>query len=561
MGAIAPFTHLYFGMADSKNEAAQNPDAFIRSFVEPRNAINELRTRKKFLLLGPKGAGKSAVAWYMELSKSSTELVSVRDVSDLPITDIDKIKTGEGPGLTRGLTAWKLIVLCALLDVILQDQSSPLNAKNEVRRVENELRRRGFMDATLINAVLEATKVTYKIPIPHLGEIFSLEKTSAIHLYNIVPILQRWACSSQGTNRHTLILDGLDSIYLSEPQYFTSIASLVQAVYAINQQLRASESSAHVVLLARNDLFSRLPLADAGKIKEDFGTHLDWRVLSGEPNQARLFQLVNQKAGSLIDNPPQDIVQTYFPKDINLSGRTPRWVETYKFLLDHTRHTPRDLLRLFEYIRQAAEAGNMPLTVEGRLTNEIVKEGANQYVMKYFVDAIRNELVGLQSDLNGPQSDDEISRKIISTLRHLPRRTFTAQEFTQQHFGNQANESQAEADRILTMLFFAGALGNLVRGRSESYLQYYHRREESEIYLRGQLILHNSLARAWNIRWLCASLAAPPGPHGRTRRRGGRPPRHRRLASGRRLWPDLAVHVRSWHTRNRIVRACKGLRT
>ena len=144
----------------------------------------------------------------------------------------------------------------------------------------------------------------------------------------------------------------------------------------------------------------------------------------------------------------------------------------------------------------------MPLTVEGRLTNEIIKEGANQYVMKYFVDAIRNELVGLQSDLNGLQSDDEISRKIISTLRHLPRRTFTSQEFAQEHFGNQAMESRAEVDRILTMSYFAGALGNLVQGRGESYLQYYHRREESEIYLRGQLILHNALARAWNIRWL-----------------------------------------------------------
>ena len=494
MSMIVPFTELYFGMADSKNEANENPDAFIRSFVEPKNIVKDLRDRRKFLLLGPKGSGKSAVAWYMELSKSPTELVSVRDIGELPITEIEKVKTGEDPGLNRGITAWKLIILCALLDLVLEDQSSPLHANGEVHRVETELRKRGFMDSTPTKAVLEAIKTTYKIPIPRVGEIFSREKTSTMHLYNIVPILQQWVCSNRGNNRHTLILDGLDSIYLNAPQYFESIASLVQAVYAINQQLRSSGATAHVVLLARNDLFSRVPLADAGKIKEDFGTHLDWRILSGEPSQARLFQLVNQKAGSLIEDPPQDIVQTYFPGDIQVGVRVPAWLGIYKFLLDLTRHTPRDLLRLFEYIRKTVEAGNMPLTVEGRLTPEIVKEGANQYVMKYFVDAIQNELVGLQSD-------NELARRALSTLRHLPRRAFTVEEFTRGCFGKHNRENQVEAERILTWLFFAGALGNLVGGRGEFYLQYYHRREEAEIYLRGKLILHNALARAWNIHW------------------------------------------------------------
>jgi hypothetical protein len=503
VNAFPPFTQLYFGMADSKNEADRNPDAFIQSFVEPGNIVKNLRARRKFLLVGPKGSGKSAVAWYMELTKSPTELVSVRDIGELPITEVNNIKTGEGPGLGRGITAWKLIVLCALLDLILEDQSSSLHRDSEVRRVETELRKRGFMDSTLVKAVLEATKTTYKIPIPRVGEILTREKTSTIHLYNIVPILQQWACSNRGPNRHTLILDGLDSIYLNDTQYFGSIASLVQAVYSLNQRLRASDASAHVVLLVRNDLFSHLPLADAGKIKEDFGTYLDWRILSGEPSQARLFQLINQKAGSLIDNPPQDIVATYLPHDIQIGGknRTPSWVETYKYLLDLTRHTPRDLLRLFEYIRLAAEAGNMPLTVDGRLTGEIIKEGANQYVTKYFVDAIRNELVGLQSDPVGLRSDDELSRKIIGTLRHLPRRMFTVDEFAEEYSGNRANASRIEAERILTGLFYAGALGNVVGERGEFYLQYYHRREESEIYLKGRLLLHNALARAWNIHW------------------------------------------------------------
>ncbi len=223
---------------------------------------------------------------------------------------------------------------------------------------------------------------------------------------------------------------------------------------------------------------------------------MDWRILSGEPSQARLFQLVNQKAGFLIEKPPNTIVDTYFPRDIQIGGKTrpPTWMDVYKFLLDLTRHTPRDLLRLFEYIRRVADAGNMPLGRDGRLTGEIIKEGANQYVMKYFVDAIQNELVGRRSD-------DDLTQKALSALRHLPRRAFTVDDFTQECFGDRSVDNRMKAEQVLTWLFYAGALGNGIADRSEFYLQYYHRREEAEIHLKGKLVLHNALARAWNIHW------------------------------------------------------------
>ncbi|MGA5506875.1 P-loop ATPase, Sll1717 family [Streptomyces umbrinus] len=490
------FTELYFGMADSKNEARDNPEAFIESFVDPQGVVDDLRNRRKFLVLGPKGAGKSAVAWYMDLTASpESELISARDISELPIADVERMKTGDSAGVGRTVTAWKLIILCALLDIALKDQSSPLHQIAEVQRVEKELRKQGFMDPTPIKAVLETTKSTYKIPIPKVGEVFAREKTSSVHLANIVPFVEKWVAESRGSNQYTLILDGIDSIYLNDPQYFTSVSAMVQAVYSINQALRASQSSALIVLLVRNDLFSRLTLADAGKMREDFGADLDWRILSGQPRQAPLFKLVNEKAGSLVDNAPADIVSAYFPSDVQLGGRAggaPEWMNIHKYLLNLTRHTPRDILRLFEHIRRVAAAGNLRMARDGKVTQEIIREGVLQYSSKYFVDAINNELVGREGD------DYALVREGMVTLRHLHKSTFTLAEFTTECFGDSSIESRKSAEKILTWLFFAGALGN-VRGGAENYLQFYHRREDTDVYLKGKLILHNALVHAWNI--------------------------------------------------------------
>ena len=54
-----------------------------------------------------------------------------------------------------------------------------------------------------------------------------------------------------------------------------------------------------------------------------------------------------------------------------------------------------------------------------------------------------------------------------------------------------------EADRLLKLLFFAGAIGNLVG--NDSYMRFVHRRDDSEIYLRGTLILQGTLCHAWNV--------------------------------------------------------------
>ena len=82
---------------------------------------------------------------WISASEGSQMLVSTRDISELPLAEVNNFKTGESGGAGRMVTAWRLLVLCALLDVILEDQSSAVNRDPDVLRVVKELRAYGFI--------------------------------------------------------------------------------------------------------------------------------------------------------------------------------------------------------------------------------------------------------------------------------------------------------------------------------------------------------------------------------------------------------------------------------
>lgn len=467
----------------------------MRSFVDRSNVVEAVVDTGRFLVLGPKGTGKSALAWYLRETGAERKLVvEARDASELPILEIASLKTGEGPGLSRSLNAWRFVILCALLDVILRDPNSKLNSNQEALDVIDKLRDFGFLDSTPRDAILKASRITWKVPVPAIGRIFDREAVTSLHLINLMPYMEEWiAQEGADRQRHYVILDGLDSIYLNDPQYIPAISSLVQSALVINQKLKRKGGGAGVIVLLRNDVFSRLDLPDGGKIRADWAIELDWRELSGNSRSAPLFRLVNQKAVSLSDISPFDVVQNFFPSEIEL-GRNGAERETYGYLLNLTRHTPRDLLRLLEHIRQVGEA-NHDIDPSGMLSTATIREGVLQYATKYFVDAIRNELVG--RGMSG-----HVGRVVVDALRDVNSRRFNRETFAtslaEQGEGLSGVPNPSEA---LRWLFFAGAIGNEVGGGVNSYLQFFHRRDDNNIHLGGKLVLHNALVHAWALPW------------------------------------------------------------
>ncbi|MBB2990259.1 hypothetical protein FHR72_001727 [Mycolicibacterium iranicum] len=491
------YKDLYFGLSDSRNEASEDNEAFIKSYVDLKGAVQSVLQGRKFLILGPKGTGKSALAWYLkETEPEGTHLARVDDASALPLAEVPRLQTGQVSGPERTVVAWKFILLCNYLELMLRDQGCSIQRDTEVRRVAKLLRDFGFMGDASGRALVKASTTTVSIPIPKLGDLYKRESKPTLNIYNLIPYMEDWVCNQESAVRHILLLDGLDSIFLNDSKYDESLSSLVQAAYALNQKLRSTRATGSIVLLLRNDVFARISLSlpDSQKMRDDFSYDLDWRVMSGQAGiHAPLMELVNRKAGQALGMESVDVL-SFFPTRIRLGGRNGpvKWQKTFRYLMNMTRHTPRDLLRLFEEIRKA-EASGIFRASGATLSFEVIREGVLQYATKYFVGAIRNEFAGYEG---GPES----AALAISALKVVGKQVFDRTEFEsaiEEVSGERPSHSEIE--RLLTLLFYAGAIGNHV-GRHETYMQFYHRRDEAEIYTRGKFVLHHALIHAWGMQ-------------------------------------------------------------
>ena len=61
------FKDIEFGMAAAENEKSFKPHLLLEGFLDTYGYINEIRDGHKFLVLGPKGSGKSAIGSKLEL--------------------------------------------------------------------------------------------------------------------------------------------------------------------------------------------------------------------------------------------------------------------------------------------------------------------------------------------------------------------------------------------------------------------------------------------------------------------------------------------------------------
>lgn len=494
-----PFSELYFGKSDSHNELVDERGEFLKSFVKLDGIVEDVVSGNRTMVLGPKGTGKSALGWYLQAtSKDNDYLAVVKDASELPLADIPQLETGQPAGSERTVTAWRFILLCNYLDLLLRDTGTILPAESEVRRVTSLLRRYGFMGGASGKALLSISNTAISIPIPKLGNIYHRESLDKLTIFALLPYLEEWASNARSGHRHLLVLDGLDSIFLNDAKYDESMAALVQAAYTINQRFARTGSTGRIVLLLRNDVFSRvsLTLPDSQKMRDDFAVELDWRVLSGsQGTNSPLMRLVNDKATQAFGGERIDVL-SYFPRSIEV-GRAaaagPRLLPPMQYLLNLTRHTPRDLLRLLDEIRRVQASGTFQSTPQAALPQEVIREGVLQYSNRYFTNAIRNEFAGFNG---GPEQ----AQAAMSALQSMPSQVFERPAFLGS-LRDLGYPDVALGDRLLKLLFFAGAVGNLVRRKAgqESYLQFYHRRDDSEIYLKGQLTIHGALCHAWSI--------------------------------------------------------------
>src|ERR1022692_3086363 len=117
---------LNFGFASADFESSHDPDLLLRGFVDPMNLVEEARDGRRFLFLGYKGSGKSALGEHLRLVAETDSHLFVRfvNIADVSFSTFSQILKGDREPEARYPTVWSWLLLLFLFDSFSTDEGS-----------------------------------------------------------------------------------------------------------------------------------------------------------------------------------------------------------------------------------------------------------------------------------------------------------------------------------------------------------------------------------------------------------------------------------------------------
>ncbi len=474
-----PLRELHFGQLDAHQEAIDEPELLREGFYDYREAAYGIATGATWLLLGPKGAGKSAVFEHLRLEWRDRwdRFLTLWDLRDFPVNDVTQIRTGQSPGAARSQAAWEFLLLLRVVESLTRDQD--LEGSEQFTGLRSELKRAGLIDADWRTKVVEWSKATasFNLQVAQVGIELASRNVGALEVSDV---LRRVLATVTTSNRHLVLLDGLDSFFFEVEDEWTSLAGLMHAIEATNRFLRDKRLSVSVTAAVRSDVFDVLPSAESNKLKPH-SVHLDWSALGiGAGNN--LWSLVSAKAAAKRPG-VKNVVPTYMSTRVHIGPYT----EMAEYFLDHTRLLPRDVVALMGFLQKVHPGASSVTEAEARDT-------IRQYSEEYFAPEIFNNLAGTLREGSALKLT-----AFRNAMRTLPKRTFVFDDVQ----GELEGELQpTETKQLLRQMFEIGGIGIRNESGRTDYTDFVYRRISGAGFTtRYGFLLHNSLVVAWNRPW------------------------------------------------------------
>lgn len=113
-----PFIELHFGHLDATQEAVEEPDLLRAGYYDYREAMYGISTRNTWLLLGPKGSGKSAALENIRLTwhDRPDRFFTYWNLAGFPVNDVTAIYMGQSSGSSRAQAAWEFLLLLRVVE-------------------------------------------------------------------------------------------------------------------------------------------------------------------------------------------------------------------------------------------------------------------------------------------------------------------------------------------------------------------------------------------------------------------------------------------------------------
>jgi hypothetical protein len=495
-----PFKEFKFGEAAAELEATRHPELLTRGFVDQGGVVDELLTGDRFLVLGSKGTGKSAIAEHIRLSTASAKtFVHIAKLRDCTYSDLKTIAKGEEQPLP---TAWSWLLLASLFASFKRagahvERDTALAWFNAVFQETRVLSSPDNLDQLVkasrrkpLTQTLEAFQRVERNPrqpshgqssvagpVPPKADY----QTSDSILSSFVDQLGSALARFDSDTRHFLFLDDTDEVLRLGKEALYSLSALIAESARINQAFRAASVRAKIIILCRTELFERIPGPNNNKVRQGYSIELDWYTPQYE--NSPLWTVANQRARIQSGSADLDIVDAYFPRTVSRSSGNVRLLpknptSTRAYLLDHTRYTPRDFVMLLQYIQKHSQGSTV--------TAEHIAYGLQDYAIRYFKPELGDELFGY--------IDEKDLTIVMDVFAQMRDELFTIKDL-QARIPQQVHEY---LPRLLSDLFNSSCIGNWERQEGALLRTYRFKYPHSRLDPSRAMMIHPALALAFN---------------------------------------------------------------
>lgn len=258
---MADFRNIVFGKTDAQEESAEYPDLLIHGYLPVDNINRQVLETNKFLFLGYKGSGKSALSEHLKLTSDDNTIVDQQSLKNFPYKSFGKIVSGESEPEVKHKLAWRWLLLVRVLQELIADPDAKATSETELKKTTELLVQAGLMDVTNISDMVKKTSSnTFKISVKAFAfEHTTHQENADISLDWVVEYVKNLIIGFKECHKHYLVIDGVDEILTSREIQYQSVAAMINEAKDLNIYFRKSDLPVKIIVLCRTDIFERLP--------------------------------------------------------------------------------------------------------------------------------------------------------------------------------------------------------------------------------------------------------------------------------------------------------------
>lgn len=431
-------------------------DTELLSYFYKSNLINDIFTKSKWLVLGRKGSGKTAIYKYLESKPSELKdhLIVALNFKDYPWPVHKIFKDSMEGDLTAYQKSWKYIfIVKSLAEIIKNKEDSHVHLSAELKTAKdilNKLYNNPFPSlievfksnilrlnsVTLPNANLAEAKIELgSFSLDDVPGSNQLQGTIRNNVFVLSAYLESILIKSLQEQKVTFVLDQLDENWLEDQinEYSKILINLLNVCRSFNTETRFNNLEIKIFL--RTDIFETLKFNDKNKVYQDNAVEISW-------DEERLNEMFFQR------------ITKYKPKDLKLDlpkksnclfevsyvrhGATP-----IKHMTRRSFMRPRDLVVFFNKVRETSKDND-----EDFYSSKSLYAAEKSYSVSMY-----NELI---DEWSNQRKDFET---LLSVLTQIEYQTFSYSRFEEIYLKVFKDRNTGNVKEDLILLFKNSIIG------------------------------------------------------------------------------------------------------